>query len=87
MESLDFEDAIRNAISLGGDSDTLAAITGSIAEGAYGVPGKIAERALSILDQDLREAFFSFREKIIADKQLGGEQPGNPRLKINPPLP
>ena len=87
LESLDFEDAIRNAISLGGDSDTLAAITGSIAEGAYGVPGKIAERALSILDQDLREAFFSFRDKIIAGKQLGGEQPGNPRLKINPPLP
>ena len=36
LESTDFEDAIRNAISLGGDSDTLAAITGSIAEAAYG---------------------------------------------------
>ena len=35
LESRDFEDAIRNAISLGGDSDTLAAITGSIAEAAY----------------------------------------------------
>ena len=35
LESTDFEDAIRNAISLGGDSDTLAAITGSIAEAAY----------------------------------------------------
>lgn len=39
LESNDFEDAIRNAISLGGDSDTLAAITGSIAEAAYGIPG------------------------------------------------
>jgi ADP-ribosylglycohydrolase len=38
LESTDFEDAIRNAISLGGDSDTLAAITGSIAEAAYGIP-------------------------------------------------
>ena len=38
LESKDFEDAIRNAISLGGDSDTLAAITGSIAEAAYGIP-------------------------------------------------
>ena len=37
LESSDFEDAIRNAISLGGDSDTLAAITGSIAEAAYGI--------------------------------------------------
>ncbi|MCD7828016.1 MAG: ADP-ribosylglycohydrolase family protein, partial [Clostridiales bacterium] len=36
LESTDFEDAIRNAVSLGGDSDTLAAITGSIAEAAYG---------------------------------------------------
>ena len=36
LESTDFEDAIRNAISLGGDSDTLAAITGSIAEAVYG---------------------------------------------------
>jgi len=38
LESKGFEDAIRNAISLGGDSDTLAAITGSIAEAAYGIP-------------------------------------------------
>lgn len=38
LESRDFDDAIRNAISLGGDSDTLAAITGSIAEAAYGIP-------------------------------------------------
>ncbi|VKC15771.1 hydrolase [Streptococcus pneumoniae] len=38
LESRDFEDAIRNAISLGGDSDTLAAITCSIAEAAYGIP-------------------------------------------------
>jgi ADP-ribosylglycohydrolase len=38
LESTDFEDAIRNAISLGGDSDTLATITGTIAEYAYGIP-------------------------------------------------
>lgn len=38
LESTDFEDAIRNAISIGGDSDTLAAITGAIAEAYYGVP-------------------------------------------------
>ena len=54
LESTDFEDAIRNAISLGGDSDTLACITGGIADAYYGVPSAIAERAMSILDDDLR---------------------------------
>jgi len=57
LESTGFEDAIRNAISLGGDSDTLAAITGSIAEAAYGVPDWIKEKALSYLDAPLREAY------------------------------
>ena len=53
LESTDFEDAIRNAISLGGDSDTLAAITGSIAEAAYGIPDWIREKALFYLDERL----------------------------------
>jgi len=57
LESVDFEDAIRNAISLGGDSDTLAAITGSIAEAAYGIPKEIKEKALSILDQGLHDLY------------------------------
>jgi type I restriction enzyme M protein len=54
LESTDFEDAIRNAISLGGDSDTLAAIAGSIAEAYYGVPADIGEKALAHLDNRLR---------------------------------
>lgn len=54
LESTDFEDAIRNAISLGGDSDTLACITGGIAQAYYGVPATITDRAMSILDEDLR---------------------------------
>ena len=57
LESTDFEDAIRNAISLGGDSDTLAAITGSIAEAAYGIPQNIADKALSYLDAPIREVY------------------------------
>ena len=56
LESTDFEDAIRNAISLGGDSDTLAAITGSIAEAYYGVPFEIKETALTFLDDELKSA-------------------------------
>jgi len=57
LESTDFEDAIRNAISLGGDSDTLAAITGSIAEAAYGVPDWIKDKALGYLDEPLRDVY------------------------------
>lgn len=55
LESTDFEDAIRNAISLGGDSDTLAAITGSIAEAAYGIPDWMKDNAISYLDEPLRD--------------------------------
>ena len=46
LESDSFEDAIRNAISIGGDSDTLAAITGSIAEAFYGIPKDIRKHAV-----------------------------------------
>lgn len=55
LESADFEDAIRNAISLGGDSDTLAAITGSIAEAAYGIPQWIIDKAWTYLDEPLKD--------------------------------
>lgn len=64
LESKDFEDAIRNAISLGGDSDTLAAITGSIAEAAYGVPDWIKDRAMDYLDFPLREVCERWTEQL-----------------------
>lgn len=63
LESVDFEDAIRNAISLGGDSDTLAAITGSIAEAAYNIPDGIKVKALSILDECLLNIYKQFERK------------------------
>lgn len=50
LEANSFEDAIRTAISVGGDSDTLGAITGAIAEAYYGVPKELEEKALSYLD-------------------------------------
>ncbi|MEQ9484251.1 MAG: ADP-ribosylglycohydrolase family protein [Coleofasciculus sp. F4-SAH-05] len=54
LESTDFEDAIRNAIFIGGDSDTLACITGGMAQAFYGcVPQAIAQQTLTILDQRL----------------------------------
>ncbi len=55
LESDSYEDAIRNAISLGGDSDTLACITGGIAEAYYGpVTGEIRDAALEYLSEELR---------------------------------
>ena len=67
IESHDFEDAVRNAVSLGGDSDTLACICGGIAEAYYaGVPRFIAERIWAILDQDLREVILKFRNIHVA---------------------
>jgi ADP-ribosylglycohydrolase len=61
LESNDYEDAIRKAISLGGDADTLACITGAIAEPFYGgVPAPIASRALDLLDQRLRATTMKF---------------------------
>jgi len=50
----DFEDAIRGAISIGGDSDTLAAITGAVAEAAFGVPAALRARAMTYLDTRLQ---------------------------------
>ena len=53
FEAESFEDTLRKAISMGGDSDTLAAIACSVAEGFYPVPAEIKERALSKLDKKL----------------------------------
>lgn len=68
LESTDFEDAIRNAISLGGDSDTLAAITGSIAEAAYGVPQWIMDKAWTYLDEPLREVCLQWQVAVSSQK-------------------
>ena len=55
LESTDFEDALRTAVSLGGDSDTLAAITGSIAEAFYGVPDDLKSECRHRLTPELAE--------------------------------
>lgn len=60
LESTDFEDAIRNAISIGGDSDTIAAITGAIAEAYYGIPTEIRKHALTFLDERLLKILVDF---------------------------
>ena len=63
FESRSFEDAIRNAISIGGDSDTLAAITGAVAEAYYGVPDAIRAQALPFLDDRLRKILLDFEDR------------------------
>ena len=63
FESESFEDAIRNAISIGGDSDTIAAIAGGIAEAYYGVPEEIRDMAISYLDDTQMEILIAFSEK------------------------
>lgn len=63
FESTDFEDAIRNAISIGGDSDTLAAITGGIAEAYYGIPADIRAAALEYLDEEMYKLLTEFEKK------------------------
>lgn len=63
FESTSFEDAIRNAISVGGDSDTLAAITGGIAEAYYGVPDSLKQQALVCLDERLLKIYTAFQSK------------------------
>ena len=57
LEAESFEDTIRTAISIGGDSDTIAAIAGAIAEAFYGVPEDLKKEALGYLDDNLREIY------------------------------
>ena len=61
-ESDSFEDALRNAVSLGGDSDTLADITGGIAEAYYGIPDEIRREAMEFLDDEMRRIAGRFAE-------------------------
>lgn len=71
LESKSFEDAIRNAISLGGDSDTLAAITGGIAEAYYGIPTDIRKLALTFLDERLLTLLIEFENKYTPSLEKG----------------
>ena len=62
LESTGFEDALRNAVSLGGDSDTLACITGGIAEAFYGMPSELQQETLKRLPEEMRAAYELFRQ-------------------------
>lgn len=69
LEAQNFEDAIRNAISLGGDSDTIACITGSIAEAFFsGVPSAITQEVFKRLDPALAEVTQRFYREVVEPK-------------------
>ena len=63
LEAKDFEDAVRNAISIGGDSDTIGCITGSIAEALYGIPNDIRQKGLSYLPNEFKKVIDEFEDK------------------------
>ena len=64
FEGDSYEDVVRNAVSLGGDSDTQAAISGAIAEAYYGIPEEIVKEARNRLPEDTRAVADAFRERI-----------------------
>lgn len=71
LESTDFEDALRTAVSLGGDSDTLAAITGSIAEAFYGVPEELRQKCRTRLTPELA-AILRRWESVLYNEKICG---------------
>lgn len=69
LESHSFQNAIRKAVSLGGDSDTLAAMAGSIAEAYYGIPDDMINEAFSYIPIELQNVFNDFYSlDIVRDK-------------------
>ena len=63
IDGEDFEDCVRNAVSLGGDSDTIGCITGSIAEAHFGIPPEMRTQALTYLPQPLQSLLGAFEDK------------------------
>lgn len=59
LEATNYEDAIRNAVSIGGDSDTIAAIAGGLAEALYGLPDEIALKGIRKLSREMQNVVMS----------------------------
>ncbi|MCF8111285.1 MAG: ADP-ribosylglycohydrolase family protein [Desulfobacteraceae bacterium] len=77
LEGKNWEDAVRNAVSLGGDADTMAAIAGAIAEAYYGMPENIAQKALSFLDDALIQVVDGFAQRFMVPYKKFHYYPGN----------
>ncbi len=72
-ESEGFEDALRCAVSLGGDSDTVADITGGMAEAFYGIPEDIEKEAMKFLDDEMRAVAVTFMKKYRKKEETSGK--------------
>lgn len=70
LESTSFEDCLRKSISIGGDTDTIAAISCSIAESFYGIPKEIEEKALTYLPNNYKRIITTFYSIINLKQQL-----------------
>ncbi len=64
LESKDYEDTVRNAVSLGGDCDTQAAIAGSIAEAYYGIPDTLKNKVFTFMDNNIKHYFLGYASNI-----------------------
>ncbi len=62
LDGEDFEDTVRNAVSIGGDSDTIAAMAGSIAEAFFGIPEWLQEKGMDYLDDEMEVVYIRFQE-------------------------
>jgi ADP-ribosylglycohydrolase len=71
-ESTSFEDAVRKAVSLGADADTLGAIVGSIAEAIWGIPIDMQIQAMNYLPSDMKRVVLQFYRRYIKDSFLAG---------------
>ena len=68
LDSEDFEDAIRNAVSLGGDGDTQACIAGAIAEAFYGIPHELQEEVFDYIDDNLQDYYWEYAGQLYEKK-------------------
>jgi ADP-ribosylglycohydrolase len=73
LEAVNFEDAIRNAVSIGGDSDTIAAIAGAVAEARFSIPETIAQKTWSYLPLDVRQVMTALYAGIQLNSQITKE--------------
>ena len=64
MDGKSLEDTIRNAVSLGGDTDTIAAIAGAMAEGMYGIPVLYKGKVLLFVEDDMRAVLGEFEKAV-----------------------
>lgn len=71
-ESTSFEDAVRKAVSLGADADTLGAIVGSIAEAIWGIPVELQLETMRYLPTDMKKVIVRFYQRYIRDSFIAG---------------